>query len=217
MNIIDSTNKDYFLRKFGGAMFLDEEGNPCLLPAVDVSGLTSISMYTQEGKVRALALQGSPEKSSKKERIFDLDFFDNMDKFKVPDLGWRQAAEGRVLVHMSRVARIYKKGVTVDGLELHWASHTRDLMDTGNISTEYYNRPNVKAHMLLKPKFLTMQEGVRRMLDGNILAFAASPNIAVVPASDNSLSILYGKNKVGDIDANARITLHIKQQVEDIL
>lgn len=216
MSIIKTTSKDWFSRKFCSAVLFSPSGEPCVLPHEGMVGLGYPS-FNIDGKVRAFVLTGTPEKSSKKEIFIDPEYFDDMDKFKVPDLGWRTAADGRVLAHFSRNPRTYKKGVCVDALQCTFAPHTFELMHTGNISRDYYSRPAVKAHMVMSPTFIPLSEGLRRMNEGEIMSFAVSSNLAICPsADDDRYHVVSGTDVVGYITPEGRAVLQINQTLEDL-
>jgi hypothetical protein len=216
MSIIKETSGDYFARKFGAAMFFGPEGVPCILPSNEVSGLGA-STFTQDGKVRAFALEGTAEKPSKKELFIEKEFFDSMERFSVPDLGWRAAAEGRVMVHFARATRTYKKGVCLDSVEVRFAGHTMELMDTGNVSHEYYNRPTTKALMILTPVYTPLAEGLEGMNSGKIIGFALSANLAVLPGDGDNYQIAYGMQVVGTLSPDGSARMSIKRSLEDLL
>lgn len=209
MSIIETSGKDYFARKFAGTVFLDAEGEPCVIPSGELAGL-SANTFTQDGRVRVLKLRGTPDKSSKAEHIIDADYFDSMEKFAVPELGWRTAAAGRVLVYFARSTRTYKKGICLDSVTYDFAPHTLELMNSGSLSMDYYARPAVKGHMILSPQVLTLAEGLRGMNSGELMSFAISPQVAVAPAldgSDGTYSVYHKLDIVGTLTSRGRVTL----------
>lgn len=215
MNIIQATSTNYFRSKFGGALFFGPDGSPCVIPHADMGGINGYT-FTDEHKVRAYSLSGTAEKPAKKELIIEPDFFDSMERFDVPELGWRTAAEGRIMMHITRATRSYKKGVCLDALQVEVAPHSSELMDTGNISRDYYNRPTTRALMILSPNYKSMEEGLAAMNDGSIMGFAVSNKLAVLPSAGEHYNIAYGLRIIGRIEPNGSVVMHTKLAVEEL-
>lgn len=216
MSIILNTNRDYFVRKFGGAMFFDSDGTPCALPCPSLSGM-DVPMFTNEAKVRAIAVTGSADRPVKEERILEPEFFDSMAKFAVPALGWRSAAGGRVMMYLTGSTRTYKKGVCLDSVQFSYARHTRDMFETGNVSHSFYGRPYVKLAAVMRPKYMSLQEGLAAMNAGDIMGFAVSQDLAVLPNADDTYLVAYANQIVGTISPSGTATLHIPRSMEDLV
>lgn len=217
MTIISTMGRDYFVRKFSSAVFFGPEGEHCVLPHQALAGLKSASPFTVEGNVRAISVVGTAEKHSKRELILPQDFFDDMNKFSIPTLGYRTAAEGRVMFYASPIVRAYKKGVCLDAVRTDIAFHSRELMSAGAISSSYYSRPSTRAKMLLDPQYMSLSDGLRAMNDGDILSFALSPNLAIVP-SDGENYLVHCKNQIiGEVTPDGTVQIQIPGDLEDLL
>src|SRR5690606_25245662 len=65
------------------------------------------------------------------------------------------------------------------------------------------------AAMVMKPVFTPFTEGLKKVMAGEIPAFAMSPDFAVAPAEDVPyLEILYRTRRIGTIAENGDITIN---------
>lgn len=197
-NLIKELGSGYFRDRFGSSLFYTPEDK---LPAyvVDVVG----------NGVAAKVSKGTLGKLSSEDRVIPNEFFKDMSVFAVPPLGWRCASKGRYLAHYTRNNRSYNRGVTLNNTNKHLANHTQYLLNTDDLSFTYYERPGTIAAMIMAPEYMRISDGLRKMNEGTILSFVVSPNLAVVPETEERYGLMFNTMRVGEIDVNGRISCTI--------
>lgn len=185
-NLIDKVGQVYFNRRFQGSYFMDDKGRPSILQAA-----------LGDGEVTYIALTGTPSRVIETTRTLPNEFFTGLETFSVPTLGWRSHSEGRYLAFFSRNNRSYHRGLSVGNLNVELSPMTRWLVSTKNVQDPRSDK--VLCLLALKPNFTPFTEGVRQMREGEILSFAVSPTIAVVPDEDDKFSIYFRQAKAGTV------------------
>ena len=82
-------------------------------------------------------------------------------------------------------------------------------MNEGALSPDYYERPNSTISMIMKPEFVPLKEGIEKMKAGELFSFAASSNLAVIPAVDDGFAMYFNTNRVGTISKDGELTCTI--------
>lgn len=204
-NLIQSFHgTDRFYSKFSSSLFKNGEDVCYINPEGRGGNGNQISArklrYTASGRVSATTEQV----------YFPHDFFSDMSVFATPDLGWRMAAGGKVLLHLARNPGSTHRGIRVAGLDSHISDMTRYLHDTGAVDLSGETSPVKMAHMVMCPSYVTVQEGIAAARAGRLAGFAVSADVAVMPAANNTFTIWYRRKAVGTIDADGRIHTQMK-------
>ena len=118
--------------------------------------------------------------------------------------------KGRALLFLSRTGRrTYTRGVGTHNIHTDIHPMSQYLIDRGMLSHQYLLKPQTLTLLTLKPEYMALSEGIRAIFKGDILSFAASPNIAVAPSSKDELAIYFNRNKVGTVSKDGSINCKI--------
>lgn len=200
MNMVQQLGTSYFSQRFGGSFFLGPDNNPCKIDT---------RRWQDEQTVPVTTFKGTPEKATSEQGYVDAEYFPDMSILRVPRLGWRSAARGKYLAHLSRVNTSYQRGVCDANLQRQNAPHTTYLINYGEISTGTFQNEAATALLLYKQKYLPLAEGVALMNEGKILSFVVSPAFAIVPQDDDTYAMLAHDRKVGTVTKSGDISLLI--------
>ena len=195
MNLIDRIGREYFNRRFARSFFYDDEGRPSIIQSARTEGVD----YT--------ALTGSSKRVTSTIRNLPHDFFTGLEKFHVPYLGWRSASNGKYLAFFSRNNRSYHRGLAENNLDIAQSAMTRWMYRSKNLTTNLSE--NLKCLMALKPEFVPFTEGIRAMRAGELVSFAVSPTIAVMPDVDNTMAIYFRQAKAGMVRADDSVVFDV--------
>lgn len=196
MNLIKELSVGYFQERFGGCMFFDPDKKASYID-------TSRSWHKNE--VGIITVSGTASKPVTEEAVLPYDFFTGLEVFGVPNLGWRSAAQGRYMVYMSRNNRAYHRGVSREVLQRWLSPATQFLIDTDNISEDYYTRVATTTSMVMQPEYVPFTEGVSMLKRGELFSFCTSANLAVIPDVGDDLAIYFNSNRVGSVKSNGQI------------
>lgn len=187
MSIIKEVGRDYFESRFSNCFFIGPSGNTCII----------------RSRSRPRDAIDCVEVKSVKNQVVTTDvavphsFFTDMGVFKTPPLGYRHDRGGLFLASFYRDNTSYTRGVCTANLKHTYALHTQLLMRMKKLPTstdEYYS-----ANLIMKPKFLSVGEGVEAMNKGKLLSFAASADVAVIPQEGDNYGVAFRGVKVADL------------------
>jgi hypothetical protein len=195
-NLIEEYGAQWFSSKFGGSYFM-------------YNGMPHIVQNTAEGRktVECTSLRKQDGIVVPTTARLPNEVFTDISLFSVPQLGWRSTDSGRYLAYYARNNTSYHRGLSSRNIIIAESPLTKWLRMYAN----YSNTPQEidKAYISLLPEFLPVTEGVRRMREGEIVSFAASPTIAVVPDIDGKLSVMFKTKKAGTIMPDGSMTFLI--------
>jgi hypothetical protein len=194
-NLIESIGENYFNRRFADTFFLDDRKRP------------SVVVRAGEGQVTYEALTGSASRVSSTHRTLPYSFFEGLGNFSVPILGWRTRDKGRFLAFFSRNNRSYHRGLSPDNLQMVYSDLTAWAGRSGNTNLDIDYK--TKCFMAMKPSFLPFTEGVQKMRDGELLSFAVSPTVAVVPGEEGKLDVYFRQSKAGVVAPDGTVSFDI--------
>lgn len=194
-NLVQELGVDKFRQKFQGSFFFGEDGAPCVINSLS------------DGMVNCTSVSGNVKAIRVSERAVPYAFFSSLAKFKVPKLGWRSAYEGRYLAYLSRDNRSYHRGISASNLTAEVSPLTRWLMRSNNFGAILSN--NKLCILALCPEYLSLSEGVAAMRRGDLLSFAVSPDIAVIPSEEDTYDVYFRQNQAGKImpDDSLQVTV----------
>lgn len=198
MNIIQEMGRDYFNQRCAGGIFLSPEGIANYVVEANTQSVVCKQMTGEVGKLKT------------EQRIYPHDHFTSFNLFRVPELGWRAAMDGRILVRYTRNNTRYERAVCQRNVvtEIHPLMAT--LIDTAAVSATYYQQQGVQAKMIAEPGFLTMADGLERMRSGEILSFVVTPHVVVAAESDDRAVIYFGTTPAGIADLSGEVTINSK-------
>lgn len=209
MSIIRDMGRQYFYSKFAGAVVLSPDGK--------AGCIDTASTYDEDGNVCVISSTGTLGKARRNVIPVPPDYFDSLEKFNVPDLGWRSAAEGRYMAYFQRPQRTYRKGLHVRDLQVTQMAHTTQLINSGNLSGMFFSRDYIVARMLCEPEFMPLADGLAAMNSSDIMGFALSNKLAVGPSDRDDTYILYYEEfPVGTVGSDGTMNLHIPNTFEEL-
>lgn len=135
--------------------------------------------------------------------------FPSWAAFGFPQLGYRQVDNGRGLAFLSRLNSVMR-GLNWRDLRIDWheVSSTLNVV-YGQLNTTSWSRGHRLAAMVMRPVFTPFAEGLKKVMAGEIPAFAVSPDFAVAPSEDVPyLEILYRTRRIGTIAENGDISIN---------
>lgn len=195
-NLIEKYGPDWFRQKFNGTFFL-HEGKPARI--VDAGSRAVVAQIMDRnpttGNIEGGRFTLSP------------DDFPDSSKFVVPELGYRHTRDGAYLSFLYRNNSSYVRGLSIRNLQQRLHPLTRMLQNRG-LSITPPNEDEL-TYLAMKPEFLPLHSGISKMLRGELVSFAASPTLAVVPSTnqDSELTILFCSKAIGTVDANGNMSL----------
>jgi hypothetical protein len=187
MNMIQEVGNRHFFDRWAGCMFYDKDGKP-----------NYIRGQAPDGVIVGV-IKGTASKPSMEEKILPNDMFQKLTMFKVPPLGWRATAEGRYMAFFNRNNKAYRRGVGASSLQRWISPATQYLINTKNISKEFYDKEIATVALIMMPEYHSLQDGLRLMRSGDLFSFAVSANLAVIPDKDEGKALYFNTNKVGQI------------------
>lgn len=191
-NLIDKYGTDWFRNKFRGSLFR-LHGVPARVIGVG-SRVEAYALVRRRGKVEA------------RQTFLDYSHFPDSNMFAVPELGYRHNKSGKWLAYLSRVNTSYNRGISLKNLNKSVAQHTEFLRFSGfNVEAP---DENTLCNMVMDPTFIPFRTGIKLMLEGKIISFAASPTIAVVPSDvDDSLIVRLCSKEIGTVSPEGELSL----------
>lgn len=206
-NLLAKYGSSWFTTKFNGTFFM-YEGKPArVLEAFNNRSVHIRVLDKLDGRVVGNNLEVSG------------DLFPDSSVFSVPELGYRHARDGLYLAFFVRNNSSYVRGLSLRNLNARVSNITK-LIQRRLSSVPPPSQDDLN-YMAMKPEFVPFHEGIRKVLAGELVSFAASPTLAVVPSptSETELTLLFCGKSVGKVDSsgNLRITSSITSEYIEAL
>ena len=196
-NLIQQIGADYFRRRFQLAFFRDDGGHPAVLQSMH----DGRSVETQR-------VIGDVDRVTTENRMLPATFFDSLERFTVPPLGWRCAYQGKLMVHLQRNNSSYDwRGTGFNNIITHFAPLTSALQDDGLVNTDL--TPAQMCALTFNDAFMSLQQGVDEIRAGRRLGFAISPTVAVSVKNEDTLEVYFRQFAVGTIDGSNRMKISV--------
>lgn len=192
-NLVDELGYGYFQERFNGALFYAPDKRAGVIMGMSNDG------------VSAELTSGNVGKLSSEKVVIPKTFFTDMSVLAVPPLGWRAAAKGKFMGYYRRNNRSYQRGVSISNINCEYSEHTNFLFNTDDLNYSYYQKQACISSLILSPHYMTLREGLTGMRDGEIVGFAASANLAVLPHTEESNILMFNTTQVGTVDFNGNI------------
>lgn len=185
MNLMQEFGPRYVNDRSRGAVFVHPEGWTGIM-----------EQAFDNGEVDVTKVEGNIGRLSVEKITLPHDYFTGLKVFDVPELGWRTAQNGRVLVHLRQSAG-YSRGVAPrNNLITEFSDMTQYMFENRAVSSAYYQRQDVQAKLITSPVYLTLSTGLQLLREGEIASFAISPILAVCATDDESIANLYVRTRV---------------------
>jgi hypothetical protein len=206
MSLIDRLGMDQFLNKYLGSFFKGEDGATYIV----------FGAGSEPQSVRCKKVGGTVNKPTVEEVDVPNSFFVDMGMFATPPLGWRVAAQGRYLVHLSRNNQSYHRGTCVDNVNKTVHEMTNWFAREQGMSLDYYSRDIVLAKLVMEPVYLPLSEGLALIKKGKIVAFAVSELIAIAPLDSTTYQILFKEKQIGTVNEDGVVSCDIPYVVKSL-
>lgn len=194
-NLVAKYGPSWFTSKFNGTFFM-YEGKPArVLEAVSSRGVYIRVLDKIDGHVVGNNLEVTG------------DLFPDSSVFSVPELGYRHAWDGVYLAFFVRNNTSYVRGLSLRNLSARVSNITNLIQNRLN-SVPSPSQDDLN-YLAMKPEFVPFHEGIRKVLAGELVSFAASPTLAVVPSptSESELTVLFCGKTVGKVDSNGNLRI----------
>lgn len=199
-NLVEQYGMNWFLSKFSGSFFMHEDKPHVVRSDVDSFRYTvNVPCYSLE--------QTGESTISRNDVSIPATEFNDISKFSVGGLGWRSSDKGRYLAYFKRNNRSYHRGLSLRNLVIE-VSHMTKWLST-------YTNYNIRrdeaalAWLSLRPTFHSLHEGLEMVRNKEIVSFAISPTIAIMPDKDDKMAILFKTLKAGTVDLDGNMQLSI--------
>lgn len=201
-NLVTQYGSDWFYSKFSGSFFR-HEGAP--FKVIPNSGSRRTAW------IPCLKLEKNEEGTVRGTEInVNVAAFTDVSVFSVPNLGWRSALKGKYLAYYYRNNNSYHRGLSSRNMAVNESAMTRWLSRHSD-----YNRDavddNFLAYTAMCPEFLPLTEGVAKMARGEILSFAVSPTVAVLPNDEDSFAVMFKEKVAGHVSPDGNMSLVIPE------
>lgn len=212
-DLVTKYGREWFNNKFPGSYFM-YKGIPARV------GRAERSPTSRDGSVVHITMcpRVNNEVKVVKSHI-PTDYFQNSDMFSVPELGYRHTANGKWLAFLQRNNSSYVRGLSTRNLNVFESEFTKFLKRNG--VREPTPNEDVITSLVMEPTFVPLHRGIKMMLEGKLLAFAASPTVAVVPAkAHEGLQILMCDKEIGSVDVDGAMNITLptaRNYVEETL
>ena len=110
--------------------------------------------------------------------------------FEEPRLGYRVFDDGEFAVYLSKIATGYQRGISTERIQVRYDPVLASL-HAGNVRNVYYDRIGREGDagflkMIYNPEQVEVSQGIKEMLNGNVLSFSPSHEILFRPSVQHS-------------------------------
>lgn len=210
-NLIDKYGRDWFAQKFAGSYFRYQGVPARVSKAIIGPSGTNVVSTTLCPRVNGKVVKAT--------RLIPASHFKDSSMFSVPELGYRHTNSGKWLAFIRRNNGSYIRGLSTRNLNVYESELTKFLRVSG-MKIPHLTEDEI-TNLIMEPTFIPLQRGIKLMLEGKLLSFAASSTVAVVPSTDSpNLTVLMCDKRIGEVtpDGVMNISLSIaKSYVEETL
>lgn len=200
-NLVEQYGPDWFTSKFNGSFFMHEDTPHIVKVVAGRSFRTNVPC-------RKLIKEGSTVTAL--DTTVRTEVFTDASVFSVRNLGWRTWDSGKVLEYFSRNNNSYYRGLSIRNLTVAPSHLTMWLRGMGAVGYDSDNEA-MQAYKALKPDFIPLTEGIAKIRAEEIISFAASPTIAVLPSEDDRLVVMFKQKQAGFINGDNSMSLLIPE------
>lgn len=205
-NLIAQLGHGYARERLAGCMFMTEDDRAAFID-------TRNAAWTE--RTAPVSVIGGPSsKTTIETRHVPHEYFKDFSTFATPALGWRMAANGRWMGYMRRNNASYNRALAAKGITTWLAPTTQFLINSDNLSLEYYQRPTTIAHLVMLPEYMSMADGLAGMASEKMLGFALSSNMAVIADTDEQHAFYFNTAKVGTVALDGTVTCKVPMFAE---
>ena len=188
MNLIQKYGASWFNSKFHGSYYM-RDGVLASIYNVEYDHV-GVKMYPKHRKVFIARAKH--------------DEFPDSSMFHIPEMGYRTHDKGKWLTYLGRNNTSYHRGLRVRDITRSTSSLTSYLKtQTRVVEPKEYEL----VRLIYSPNYIPMHVGIKLMLEGKLMSFAASASVAVIPDHESDgLLILMNENVVGRVDESGTLS-----------
>lgn len=202
MNLLEQHGAATYNSRIAGAFIRHSEGWVGILGQCEDG--TNIKVTKVEGKIGKLSTE---------DVYLRPDFLPNLAALGTPDLGYRTAAEGRLLVYITNAGG-YNRGIGNANANMTYSNMSYDMFEARALSSSYYSRPDVRAMLVHNPEYLDFHTGAAAMSTGDLASFAINSYVALSSTANPLEAALEVRGQV--VGRVALDTLEIKCNITNI-
>lgn len=198
-NLVEQYGSSWFMNKFNGCFFL-HNGEPHIVQNNATRWRTNVP---------CVKVEKGEEVYAGYETVVPTDAFTDISVFSVPNLGWRSSDKGRCLYYLTRNNSSYHRGLSQRNVTAYPSTLTTWLQ--GYTGYNAFLTKEMLAYTSLVPDFLSIPEGVAKIRAEEILSFAVSPTIAVLPIGEDKMAVMFKQKRAGTIMPDDSMSLIIPE------
>lgn len=188
MNLVQKYGPNWFNSKFNSSMFKH-------------NGMLASIMHADHNNVD---IKVYPKGRKPFTAHVSVDTFPDASMFNVPELGYRTHDKGKWLCYLGRNNSSYHRGLRYRDITQSQSSLTSYLKTQTRVISPTEDEI---LRMVFHPNYIPLHTGIKLMLEGKLMSFAASASVAVIPDHESDgLLILMNENVVGRVDENGTLS-----------
>lgn len=188
MNLVQKYGPSWFSSKFTNSCFMSKD-MLCSVAGVN-SNSVDIKVYPKGHKPIF--------------KTAGFDTFPDASMFNIPELGYRTHDKGKWLCYLGRNNTSYHRGLRYRDITQSLSSLTQYLKTQTRVISPTEDEI---LRMVFHPNYIPLHTGIKLMLEGKLMSFAASASVAVIPDHESDgLLILMNENVVGRVDESGTLS-----------
>lgn len=188
MNLVQKYGPSWFNSKFNGSFFM-RDGVLASVYDVDYN-YVALKMYPKHRKFFIARAKH--------------DEFPDSSVFHIPEMGYRTHDKGKWLCYLGRNNNSYHRGLRYRDITQSLSSLTQYLKTQTRVISPTEDEI---LRMVYHPNYIPLHTGIKLMLEGKLMSFAASASVAVIPDHESDgLLILMNENVVGRVDESGTLS-----------
>ena len=192
MNLIQKYGASWFNSKFNGSFFM-RDGVLASVYNVEHDHV-ALKMYPKRRRQFIIRAKHSE--------------FPNADMFSVPEMGYRTHDKGKWLSYLGRDNTSYHRGLRSRDITISESSLTYYLKAQTHVISP---KAEEIAQLVYSPNYIPLHTGIKLMLEGKLMSFAASASVAVIPDNESDgLLLLMNENVVGSVSEDGTLSYVFK-------
>lgn len=191
-NLIEKYGTSWFNGKFNQSFFIR---NGVLAKVVDVN-------YS------SVDLQLFPKGRPAVRAVAQFNEFPDASMFHIPEMGYRTHDKGKWLTYLGRDNTSYHRGLRSRDITISESSLTSYLKTQTRIISP---KTEEIVQLVYSPNYIPLHTGIKLMLEGKLMSFAASASVAVIPDHESDgLLVLMNENVVGSVSEDGTLSYAFK-------
>lgn len=200
MNLVQDFGIGYFLQQFSGAYFMKDEH------VLRIHRNAGDWYSGNRGAIRCEKATGTAARMKVIAEDVPEDFFASFSTFSYPDLGWRTAANGMLIMRCEFAVGSYRRGLQPDNVHKVFHPFSVECANLGLLDPSPYTNGMRLGTLLMRPVYYSFAEGMSLIAKKKLLAFAVNADILVAPGAGDTYDIIAGEHVIGAVNADGVLT-----------